>query len=311
MCSCALTILKIIANIINVILLILGIVITIFGAIVMNTDMEQFSDNVKSMLPSEVGDKAPPIPDVFPIIGKLVLAIGIFIICMALLGIFAFTCCSRFKCFLIIYLVILSIVTIIQISVVSLVFSTQMIKDQISSVVKPIFTDPKQHEQDEHFVLGTEIFYRCCGWENGAKDFYCSGIYDAYCNFGCKQNITMKTQLPICPAKLRNPVNDKSADCLKKNAASFVNVEPYYADIEGLPPKYYTPKDAKYPAKVPTDMPACAEFFYDDLDENITNLQIISVIILVFEVFEIFLALLIICQNKKADAVKSFSGSDT
>lgn len=126
-----------------------------------------------------------------------------------------------------------------------------------------------------------------------------------------KRTAVSLEELPICPANLQSPINDKSPDCLKKKDVSFINVEPYYANIYGLDPKYYTPKNATSPAKVPTDMPACADLFYKEVFHYMSYLQITMLCILLFEVFEIIVVIVMICLKKKEKNKKKKASQTT
>jgi len=305
--------LKWLAVTINSILLTAGLIVTIFGVILWKTDFNTFSDGFKDYVPKELAKETgepPEVPAIFVWLGKFVMSFGLFIMCLSIIGLFALTCCSdKCKCFLILYLTILVIVTCVQIAIVVLSYNTSTLQNEVNKNLKPVFIGEARNKSDE-FVIATQIFLQCCG-VNGYKDYYCADKYDPFCNFNCPGLAPGKTlkmggknskELPYCDEQDREATgkdvktigvcgnNPTTADeaLMKKEA-------PSYSWIKGI----MESKALKGGTKKPTDLPGCSEKVFDKIKGNLQYVQITAIVVLCIELFCMLVTVILICKQKK------------
>jgi len=301
--------LKWIAVTINSLLLIVGLIVTIFGIILWKTDFNTFSDEFKDFVPkalSEETGEPPQVPAIFVWLGKFVMAFGLFIMCLSIIGLFALTCCSdKCKCFLILYLIILVIVTCVQIAIVVLSYNTSTLQNEVNKNLKPVFIGSARKTSDE-FVIATQIFLQCCGI-NGFKDYYCADKYDPFCNFKCNLPTGEKLkmggkngkELPLCPEEMREAKGTKKTTGIcGKNPDEFSNdflkdVAPSYKGIIGI-----KEKKALKEGKKPTDLPGCSKKVFDEIEGNLKYVQITCIVVLCIELFCMLVTVILICKQK-------------
>lgn len=295
--------LKWVAVTINSILLTAGIIIAVFGVILWKTDLSTFDEEVKKYVPSEltkVTDEAPQVPELFIWLGKLVMAFGLVIVSLCIIGIFALTCCQKCKCCLVFYLILLIVLAVAQAAVVAVMYSGNGVEDQVDKALKPVFLDEDKRDQNYEFILSTQVFLKCCAIK-GFRDYYCAGVYDPYCNFGCMQSLTFdgKKAIPVCPVasrEARGVENTVEASCKKdaKKPFTYAN-EPKYTDVPGFAKLKLIGKGVTKPS----EMPGCSEKIFDDIRPNLKYVQITCIVVLCIEVFCILVTIVLICQGKK------------
>jgi len=304
---CVVKLLKWVAVTINSLLLVAGIIIAIFGVILWKTDMNAFGDEIVSKIPTdlrkEVG-KPPEVPPLFIWLGKLVMAFGLFIIGLSIIGIFAMTCCAdKCKICLIIYLVILIVLAIVQGAIVALSYNTSTLELEVEKALKPVFTDEAKREKASKFILGTEMFFKCCA-VTGYIDYYCDDIYDSFCNFGCNKALTLdpikgSSTFPLCALADRKAQGKKkttgvcAASAAKTEKKGPFVGEPIFADIAGLNAEI----DFKSLTK-PSELPGCATKVFEGINGNLKYVQITCIVILCIELFCMLVVIILICKNK-------------
>lgn len=300
---CVLKLLKFFAVAINSILLIAGILITIFGVILWKTNLNTYGEETKKWVPPElvkVAGEAPQVPDFFLWMGKVVMSFGLVIVCLTIIGIFALTCCSKCKFCLVFYLILLTILIVVQSVLVAFSYKTEYVGDEVTKILTPVFTKEENRKKNYEFIIGTETFLHCCGVK-GYRDYFCSGVYDPYCNFGCTPTVDFngKKALPVCPEKSRKPEarGEKSDDPVCKEDAkapfSFPN-EPLYSDV----PDFAALKLIDNDVTKPSDMPGCAEKVFENIEQNIKYVQITGIVVLSIEVFCMLVTIILICKGR-------------
>jgi len=303
---CVVKLLKWVAVTINSLLLVAGIIIAIFGVLLWKTDMNTFGEEVMSKIPTdlkkEVGDP-PEVPQLFIWLGKLVMAFGLFIVGLSVIGIFALSCCAnKCKVCLVIYLVILIVLAIVQGAIVGLSYNTSELESEVKKSLNSTFFGEKRNESSK-FILGTEIFLKCCAL-NGYVDYYCNDTYDAFCNFGCDEPLKMedKGTFPSCPVAKRKAKGEpkKTGVCGENKKAPFIG-EPLFEDIEGINLKEYNTK--------PSELPGCVTKVFDGINGNLKYVQITCIVILCIELFCMLVVIILICKNKSEGSKSSFTRS--
>jgi len=298
---CVVKILKWLAVTINSILLTAGIIITVFGVILWKTDLNTFGEESKKYVPSELVKAAgepPEVPDFFKWMGKVVMAFGLVIVCLCIIGIFSLTCCAKCKCCLVFYLVLLIILAVVQSALVALSYSTDNVEKEVGKALKPVFLDEKERAKNYEFIIGTETFLKCCA-VHGFHDYYCAGVYDPYCNFGCTPTVSFngKKALPVCPVGSRQATGQKSQEpsCQEgaKKPYSYAH-EPKYTDVSDFASLKLIKKDTTKPS----DLPGCSNKVFDSIKKNLKYVQITCIVVLSIEVFCMLVTIILICKKK-------------
>jgi len=313
---CVVAILKWVAVTINTILLVFGIIVAIFGALLWKTDLTEYPEEVMSNIPkdwkNDIGEP-PAAPELFVWLGQLVLAFGLFIIGLSVLGIFSLNCCSdKCKCCLIVYLLILVVLLVVQAAIVALSYHTSALESEVKKAIKPIFLDKEKRKDSHKFIMATQVSLKCCA-VNGFKDYYCEDVYDPFCNFRCETALRMNGKaLPECPEgnRIAKGVPKTTGVCKnygeekgeeeKKTEESKFEGEPNYDMIERIPDALLKTKSGNKATK-PSDFPGCTDEIFDAINDNLEYVQITCIAILCVEAFLMIVTIILICKVKKGD----------
>lgn len=248
MCKCLLKAAKCIAVAFNVIFFILGLGMFGGGIYLTTHDMEDYIGKyrdkvppISEFVPADQQNKGPidvaslqkkaddfideGMDNVKAVVNKvitIVIATGVVMASVALLGIIALTCCNKKNICVLIYLIALIIIIIP--FIVLMVFTadeTKLRRIMFKKLESLAFT---KEFVNRYFMAAIQEEFNCCG-VRGSVDYFCHDIYDYVCNAGCMtldmiwREMKEKMKIPMCKretelVKTCKVITDKnSADC--------------------------------------------------------------------------------------------------